>query len=220
MVPKGAVDAVDLEDCRQCFEHASIPVQCLAPDGTVLQANQALLDLLGYTHGDYVGLHVSEVHADPEVVADILTALANRDTLTDCATRLRCGDGSIREVLISLNAYSKGDQFVHTHSFIRDVTHEHRSAREATTSAARFARTIQHLPDAMAITALDDGRFLAANDAYLRMLGRQGQDIVGQTSLDMRKFEERSGRLQKIANLSQNEGIQKESEAVYTQGMH
>ena len=36
----------------------------------------------------------------------------------------------------------------------------------------------------------------------------------------MRKFEERSGRLQKIANLSQNEGIQKESEAVYTQGMH
>ena len=182
MVPKGAVDVVGLEDCRQCFEHVSIPVQCLAPDGTVLQANQALLDLLGYKPADFVGLHVSEVHADPEVVADILTALANRDTLTDYATRLRCGDGSIREVQISLNAYSKGDQFVHTHSFVRDATHEHRAEREATTSAARFARTIQHLPDAMAITTLDDGCFLAVNEAYLRMIGRQGQDIVGKTS--------------------------------------
>ena len=182
MVPKGAVDVVGLEDCRQCFEHVSIPVQCLAPDGTVLQANQALLDLLGYKPADFVGLHVSEVHADPEVVADILTALANRDTLTDYATRLRCGDGSIREVQISLNAYSKGDQFVHTHSFVRDATHEHQAEREATTSAARFARTIQHLPDAMAITTLDDGCFLAVNEAYLRMIGRQGQDIVGKTS--------------------------------------
>ena len=182
MVPKGTVDVVGLEDCRQCFDHASILVQCLAPDGTVLQANQALLDLLGYTHADYVGLHVSEVHADPEVAADILTALANRESLTDYATRLRCGDGSIREVLISLNAYWKGDRFVHTHSFVRDVTSEHRAERGLTTSAARFASTIQHLPDAMAITTLDDGRFLAVNDAYLQMIGRQGQDIVGRTS--------------------------------------
>ena len=63
MVPKGTVNAVGVEDCRQFFDHAPIPVQCLAPDGTVLHANQALLDLLGYAHADYVGLHVSEVHA-------------------------------------------------------------------------------------------------------------------------------------------------------------
>ena len=83
--------------------------------GTVLQANQALLDLLGYAHEDYVGLHVSEVHAHPEVVADMLAALANRDTLTDCSARLRCQDGSIRDVLINANAYWKGaGSFTHT----------------------------------------------------------------------------------------------------------
>ena len=178
MVPKGAVDGVGLEDCRQCFEHASIPVQCLAPDGTVLQANQALLDLLGYAHEDYVGFHVSEVHAHPEVLADMLAALANRDTLTDCSARLRCQDGSIRDVLINANAYWKGDRFVHTHSFIRDVSQEHRSE-------TIYSKVFRISPDSMAINMLGDGRFLAANDAYLRMLGRQGQDIVGQTSLEV-----------------------------------
>ena len=178
MVPKGTVDVVGLEDCRQCFEHASIPVQCLAPDGTILQANQALLDLLGYTHADYVGLHVSEVHADPAVVADILTALANRDTLTDYATRLRRGDGSVREVLISLNTYSKGDQFVHTHSFIRDVTSEQGSE-------TRFAKVFRLSPDAMAINTLEDGRVLDVNDAYVRLTGMQRQDVIGRTSLEL-----------------------------------
>ena len=178
MVPKGAVDVVGLEDCRQCFEHASILVQCLATDGTVLQANQALLDLLGYTHADYIGLHVSEVHADPEVVADILTALANRESLTDYATRLRCGDGSIREVLISLNAYWKGDRFVHTHSFIRDVTQEHRSE-------TIYSKVFRISPDSMAISVLDDGRILDVNDACLRMTGLQRQDMIGKMSVEL-----------------------------------
>ena len=178
MVPKGTVDVVGLEDCRQCFKHVSIPVQCLAPDGTVLQANQALLDVLGYTHEDYVGLHVSEVHADPEVVADILTALANRDSLTDYAARLRCGNGSIREVLISLNAYSKGDRFVHTHSFIRDVTQEHRSE-------TIYSKVFRISPDSMAINVLDDGRILDVNDTCLRMTGLQRQDMIGKTSVEL-----------------------------------
>ena len=188
MVPKGTVNAVGVEDRRQFFDHAPIPVQCLAPDGTVLHANQALLDLLGYAHADYVGLHVSEVHADLEVAADILSVLAKRDRLTDCPARLRCQDGSNREVLISSHAYWKGDQFAHTHCFVREITREHRAERGLTISETRLAKMIQHLPDAMAITTLEDGRFLAVNHAYLRMIGRQGQDIVGKTSLELGRW--------------------------------
>ena len=178
MVPKGTVNAVGVEDCRQFFDHAPIPVQCLAPDGTVLHANQALLDFLGYAHADYVGLHVSEVHADPEVVADILSVLAKRDRLTDCSARLQCQDGSIREVLINSHAYWKGDQFAHTHYFIREITQEHRSE-------VIYSKVFRISRDSMSIDTLDDGRILDVNDACERLTGLQRQDMIGKTTLEL-----------------------------------
>ena len=204
MVPKGTVNAVGVEDCRQFFDHAPIPVQCLAPDGTVLHANQALLDFLGYAHADYVGLHVSEVHADPEVVADILSVLAKRDRLTDCSARLQCQDGSIREVLINSHAYWKGDQFAHTHYFIREITQEHRSE-------VIYSKVFRISRDSMSIDTLDDGRILDVNDACERLTGLQRQDMIGKTTLELGQWlrpEDREEYVRLLRRDRQREGFQ------------
>ncbi len=58
-------DEFGLESVEQFVEHAPIPIQRLAPDGTVLQANQALLDLLGYERDRYVGQPFGDFHTDP-----------------------------------------------------------------------------------------------------------------------------------------------------------
>jgi PAS domain S-box-containing protein len=50
------------------IENASIGLHWVGADGTILWANQAELDLLGYTREEYVGCHIAEFHADGEVI--------------------------------------------------------------------------------------------------------------------------------------------------------
>ena len=45
-------------------ENAVVSLHWVAADGTILWANQAELELLGYTREEYIGHHIAEFHAD------------------------------------------------------------------------------------------------------------------------------------------------------------
>ena len=90
-------DAGSLEELRRrerelsdFIENASLGLHWVGPDGTILWANQAELDLLGYTREEYVGHNIMEFHADSDVIDDILCRLTNKETLHDYEARLRC----------------------------------------------------------------------------------------------------------------------------------
>ena len=104
------------------FENAAVPLHWVGPDGVILRANQAELDLLGYAREEYVGRNIVEFHADAEVIADILRRLSAGETLRDHPARLRCKDGSIRHVLVNSNVCFEDDKFVHTRCFTSDIT--------------------------------------------------------------------------------------------------
>src|SRR5438128_1183278 len=110
------------DDLADFLENASLALHWVGADGRILWANQAELDLLGYAPEAYVGHHIAEFHVDPETIADILRRLGQRETLQNYEARLRCQDGSIRHVLITSNVRWRGDEFLHTRCFTRDIT--------------------------------------------------------------------------------------------------
>ncbi|SKB44472.1 PAS domain S-box-containing protein [Parapedobacter luteus] len=110
------------DELADFFENASIPLHWVDGEGIIIWANQAELDVLGYTKEEYVGLPISNFHADPETIQDILTRLSNNETLHNYSARLKCKDGSIRHVLISSNVLRTDGKFVHTRCFTKDVT--------------------------------------------------------------------------------------------------
>ena len=61
------------QDLSDFVNNASLGLHAVGPDGVILWANQAELDLLGYTREEYVGRHIHEFHADERTIADILT---------------------------------------------------------------------------------------------------------------------------------------------------
>src|ERR1051325_10095295 len=90
-------ESVTLEDLRRrereladFIENASVGLHWVGADGTILWANQAELELLGYTREEYIGRKINEFHADRDVINDILLRLTNRETLHDYEARLRC----------------------------------------------------------------------------------------------------------------------------------
>jgi PAS domain S-box-containing protein len=119
---------------RDFVENAPEGLRRVGPDGLILWANLAELDMLGYTRAEYVGHHIAEFHADAEVIEDLLARLARGETLREREVRMVCKDGSIRHVLVNSNALFEGGKFIHTRCFTRDIT-EHKRDGEKMISA-------------------------------------------------------------------------------------
>ncbi len=107
---------------RDFIETSTIGLHWVGADGTILWANQAELDLLGYAREQYIGRNITEFHADEAVIHDILACLSRGDSLRDQPARLRHRDGSIRHVLINSSVLFEDGEFVHTRCFTRDIT--------------------------------------------------------------------------------------------------
>src|SRR5262249_48239983 len=58
----GASSELEMLDFDDFFENSVAAMHWLGADGTILRANQAELDLLGYSQGDVIGRHVAEFH--------------------------------------------------------------------------------------------------------------------------------------------------------------
>ena len=128
-------------------ENAAEGLHQVGADGTILWANKAELQMLGYRWEEYVGHHITRFHADADVVDAMMAKLAAGETVVDLPARLRCKDGSIRHVVIRSNACFEDGRLRYTRCSTRDTT--------------------EHVEMAAALE-----RARRAEDAFLAMLGR------------------------------------------------
>jgi orotate phosphoribosyltransferase len=152
-------------------ENAAEGLHQIGADGTILWANKAELQMLGYRWEEYVGHHIAEFHADAAVIDGMLARLAAGGTVMDEPARMRCKDGSIRHVVIRSNACFDDGRLRYTRGFTRDATERMRSLGAIERAWTRHAE----LAGALAAA----GR---AEEAFLAMLGRalQGALRIGQ----------------------------------------
>ena len=76
-------------DFQSFFDEMPVAIHILGDDATLLYANKAELDLLGYPAQEYIGRHIAEFHADQDVIGDILARLQTGKTYR--AVRRGCG---------------------------------------------------------------------------------------------------------------------------------
>ncbi len=153
-------------------ENATVGLHWVGPDGTILWANRAELDLLGYRREEYVGHSIAEFHADSDAIQDILQRLSAKEELHNYEARLRCKDGSLRQVLISSNVLWEEDQFIHTRCFTRDIT-------ERKQAEARNATLLETSLDAI-VTIDAKGTMLEFSPAAEQIFGYRRTEMLGQ----------------------------------------
>jgi PAS domain S-box-containing protein len=169
-------------------ENATIGMHWVAADGCILWANQAELDLLGYTREEYIGRSITEFHAESEVIDDILCRLTNNEILYSYPARLRAKDGSIRDVLINSNVYWENGEFIHTRCFTRDVTNQINAEQDRQQIEGALRETLQSLEfqkfalDQSAIVAITDrqGTITEINNQFCKISQYSRAELLGQ----------------------------------------
>jgi PAS domain S-box-containing protein len=161
-------------ELRDFVENATVGLHWVGPDGTILWANRAELELLGYAREEYVGRNIVDFHVDRAVIDDILRRLLNREEVHGREARLRCKDGSVRHVLTDSSGLWEGDRFLHTRCFTHDIT-DRKRAEEA---QARLAAIVESSDDAIVSKTLD-AVITSWNQGAERLFGYTAAEAVG-----------------------------------------
>ncbi|HJW50479.1 MAG TPA: PAS domain S-box protein [Burkholderiaceae bacterium] len=161
------------------FENATVGMHWLGPDGRIIRVNRAELQMLGYSTEEVVGHNIAEFHVDPDAAGTIFNCLTAGEDLHERPARLRCKDGSIRDVLISSSVYRENGRFVHTRCFTLDVTARKRAEGALRESEERFRLMADAAPVMVWISG-PDRKSTWFNKVWLDFVGRTIDQELGE----------------------------------------
>ncbi|MFQ4145935.1 PAS domain S-box protein [Chlorogloeopsis sp. ULAP02] len=172
------------QELADFIENAPIGIHCVSSDGTILWANQAELDLLGYSPQEYIGQHIAKFYADQNVIEDILQRLTAKETLIDYEASFRCKDGSIKYVLINSNVLWEDDRFIYSRCFNKDISDRKQVEEALRLSEARFRLAVENLPELFMLYDAQR-RFQFVNTKVLQLSGRTLEQFIGHRDEDV-----------------------------------
>ena len=177
MNEQGRQHTVDVEresTFRDFMENGMVPLHMVAADGTILWANRAELDMMGYSAGDYIGRNIADFHVDRATIDELLSRLAAGEQVVDFGSRLRARDGSIRDVAITSSVCFENGRFLHTWCFTRELS----APRGLSNLQQQYAAVVEWTDDAI-ITDDLQGIIRSWNPGAERVYGYSASEAIG-----------------------------------------
>src|SRR3954453_12976295 len=189
--PHGTTTIRQVDPLEDFFENGAVGLHLVGPDGTILKANRAELELLGYAQDEYIGRNIREFHADQETISKILVCLGQGEKLDKHPARLKAKDGSIKHVLITSSVLFEGGKFIHTRCFTIDVTEQRQAEEKARQDRELLKSIVETTPECVKIVDRE-GRIVYMNAAGLRLVeAATAGDALGRSVLELIAPEDR-----------------------------
>lgn len=147
----------------------------------LVKVNDYILDLTGYSREELLGKSARMLYPTDEesefVGREKYRQIAERGTGT-VETRWLRKDGTIRNVILSSTPLDPKDLSVGVTFTVLDIT-KRKQAEE------RFTKAFEASPIALCITDLQTGRFIAANNSFVEVLGFSREEMKGKTTVEL-----------------------------------
>jgi PAS domain S-box-containing protein len=186
------------EQLRDFLHNATEAIHQVAPDGRILWANRAELELLGYSANEYIGRQIQDFHVDSSTIEDIFARLNRGEILRNYEARLKHKDGSIRFVLINSSRRMEDGEFAYTKCFTRDIT----DRKNADLCTELLKAIVESSDDAIVSKDLN-GMITSWNAGAQRIFGYTPNEVLGKSVtilIPPERLNEEPGILQRIRN--------------------
>jgi len=170
---------------RSLFEGVPIGLYITTPDGTIVDANPALIDMLGYPDKEsLLGIKASQLYAEPVDRERERALLAQENTVQDFETQLRKGDGSTIWVRDTCRAVYGGDGRITSYEgSLQNIT-EHKE----------YERRLSHMARHDPLTGVYNRHALGEIlEAEVRR-ARRYEHPIGVLMIDVNRFKEVNDR--------------------------
>lgn len=177
------------ERFRHAFENANTGVCLVSTEGRFIKVNNRLSEIFGYSREKLEGslvndiTHPEDVKLTPEFYKQSISG-----EMENIVYKKRYIDGKGNlvwgQVSSSIVRDPRGKP-IYFISHVQDITQQ-KSAEEALKkSEEMFSRLFQANPLYISLATLEEGRFVAVNDAFTRVTGYEQSDVIGRTAREI-----------------------------------
>jgi diguanylate cyclase (GGDEF)-like protein/PAS domain S-box-containing protein len=165
---------------RQSLEAAYIGT----PDGHIIEANEAWLDLFGYTREELPALQSSDLYVNPEQHAGLLQRLGEAGFVRDEVLYKRKSGAPFLCERSLVAARNESGEIVEVHGFNRDVSQARKAEAALKASADRYKSLFERSLDAHYI-GTPEGRIIEVNQAWLDLFGYTREELTHLQAADL-----------------------------------
>ncbi len=173
---------------RLFFENSPEYCYMVAPEGTILEANQAAAAATGWSKQELLGRPMASLYSERSRPAAraALERWQREGVVRNVELNLACRGGTERSVLLDVGAIRNAQgELLHSIVIQRDITERKRQEQELTTQEERF-RTIFHgVNDGILLADRQTRSFVLANRTICEMLGYSAQELSSMSVADI-----------------------------------
>lgn len=173
------------EDFKMLFENIPTGVFISSKEGKFLNANQALLDMLGYQKQEFLDIDITkDLYVRPEDRAKFREMIERDGHITDYEVEFKRKDGSTIPILLTAHArYDSQGNVVGYEGLNVDLTQRKLMEKELQEAYDFMNKIIQSSPNAIMATDLK-GNIMLWNRAAEETLGYSAWEVIGKMNID------------------------------------
>ncbi len=183
-------------------------------DGRFIEVNQSFLESTGLSREEVIGKTSAELgfFNPPDQRLKIIDALKSSGSAKNIEVTVTIKSGKLVHGLFSADILRLGEgDFIL--SALMDITERKRIEAELRSSEEKFLKAFTLNPMSMAISTIEEGRFIDVNKTFLESLRYTREEVIGRTSAELGIFSPPEQRL-KIINALRTAGSARNIEVV------
>jgi two-component system NtrC family sensor kinase len=173
------------EDFKRLFEHMATGIFVSSKEGKFLNANQALLDMLGYdSKEEFLNIDLpQDLYVRSEDRGTFQKMMERDGRVIDYEVEFKCKDGSTIPILLTGHArYDRQENIIGYEGMNVDLTQRKLMEKELREAYDFMNKIVQSSPDS--ITATDmKGNILIWNQAAEETLGYTASEVIGKMNI-------------------------------------
>ncbi|WP_224984906.1 PAS domain S-box protein [Geomonas agri] len=178
-------------------------------DGIFLDVNETWEALTGYSREEAIGRSGRHIWPNRDDVERFLGQLRETGTLRGWEQEFLRKNGERFVAQLSSQLLTVGGERVILSTLV-DITQLKQTEAALRDSENRFRTIFDHAPVAIGIAAVDDGRLMDVNPAWLRLLGFQREEVLGRTAQELGIYLDDETRGKIVAAIRAGNGFSQE----------